>query len=156
MALFGNRLPADIRTRLSGERVLSFAPAPSGGYAVATFVALHLPGGERVPWHTVDKASWDETGMNITTVTGGVYRVDIEEPGFLPETIRERVQNSIVANRYVKLTAEAGVRFIARRIAGTDTIEWELAFDDGLDGSDPGVLAAAEQALEQVRRSLGV
>ncbi|WP_066945260.1 hypothetical protein [Microtetraspora fusca] len=164
-ALRGARLPSEVRTALDlepGERLLSHARAPEGdagdggGYAVATTLALHLPGGQRLPWHLVDKATWDENGLTVVMTDGEIHAVALPEPGLLPETIRERVTSSIVASRHVSLDARGGVRLVARRVPGSDQPRWDFVFDPGLDASDPGLRALAEQALEEVRRSLGV
>jgi hypothetical protein len=157
--LFRSRLPADVRKALAtepGERVLAHAATPAGGHAVATDRALHLPDGTRLPWQRVDKALWDDEGLRVLAVDGNEYRVALPDPGLLPETVRERVTASIVANRHVRLGNRGGVRLVARRAPGTDTLEWEFVFDRGLDPDDPGLRALAEQALEEIRRSLGV
>lgn len=157
--LFGSRLPREARTALaleSGERPISHARTPEGGHVVATTLALHLPGGPRLPWHLMDKAVWDEDGVTVTMTDGFVHRAALPEPGTLPETIRERVTSTIVASRHVTINGRGGVRLVARRIPGYDTLRWEFIFDPGLDAQDPGLRAHAEQALEEVRRSLGV
>ncbi|MGI5491556.1 hypothetical protein [Microtetraspora malaysiensis] len=159
-ALLGTRLPSEVRTTLAlkpGERLLSHArTTDGGGYAVATTLALHLPGGQRLPWHLVDKATWDENGLTVVMTDGETHAVALPEPGLLPETIRERVTSSIVASRHVTLDARGGVRLVARRVPDSDQPRWDFAFDPGLDADDPGLRALAEQALEEVRRSLGV
>ncbi|WP_245647050.1 hypothetical protein [Microtetraspora niveoalba] len=164
-ALFGGRLPSEVRTALAlepGERLLSHArtadadAGEAGGYAVATTLALHLPGGRRLPWHLVDKATWDEDGLTVVMTDGETHKAALPEPGLLPETIRERVTSTIVASRHVALDARGGVRLVARRVPGTEQPRWEFVFDPGLDPGDPGLRALAEQALEEVRRSLGV
>lgn len=157
--LFASRLPREVRTALAledGERPISHAPASEGAYAVATTQALHLPDGPRLPWHLMDKAVWDEEGVTVTMTDGAVHRVALPEPGLLPETIRERVTATVVASRHVTLNGRGGVRLVARRVPGYDSPRWEFIFDPGLDSNDPGLRAHAEQALEEVRRSLGV
>ncbi|MCC5575911.1 hypothetical protein IMZ11_09705 [Microtetraspora sp. AC03309] len=104
----------------------------------------------------VDKATWDETGLTVAMTDGEIHRVPLPEPGLLPETIRERVTSSIVASKHVPLDARGGVRLVARRVPGAEEPRWEFVFDPGLDPGDPGLRALAEQALEEVRRSLGV
>jgi hypothetical protein len=160
LSVFGSRrLPAEVRTALAlepGERTLSHARTPDGGYAVATTLALRLPGGLALSWHLVDKAAWDEKGVTVVMTDGAAHRALLPDPGLLPETIRERVTSSIVASRHVRLSERGGVRLVARRVPGADMPRWELLFDPGLDPEDPGLRALAEQALEEVRRSLGV
>ncbi|NJP90044.1 hypothetical protein HCN51_11385 [Nonomuraea sp. FMUSA5-5] len=157
MSIF-RRLPADVRKSLDterGERVLTFAQS-ADGHVVATNLALHLSDGTRVPYEEIDKASWDEEGVRVLTTAGARHFERISEPRMLPETVRERVNSTIVVNKHVSLPGRGGVRLVARRRPGGDVLGWTLVFDDGLDPSDPGVRAQAEQALEGVRRSMGV
>ncbi|MGI5282596.1 hypothetical protein ACQEVF_04630 [Nonomuraea polychroma] len=156
---FFRRLPADVRKSLTtepGERVLTFATGQAGGYLVATDLALYLPDGTRVPYETIDKASWSEEGLSVSTMDGLSHAERIDEPRMLPETIRERVNSTIVVNKHVKLPGRGGVRLVARRRPGGEVLGWTLVFDEGLDPEDPGLRAQAEQALEGVRRSMGV
>lgn len=159
-AKFGfRRLPRQVRTALAlenGERVISHAAVAGEGHVVATTQALHLPGGQRLPWHLMDRAAWNEDGVTVVMTDGATYTVPLAEPGRLPETVRERVTATIVASRHVPLGDRGGVRLVARRIPGYDTPRWEFIFDPGLNPDDPGLRAMAEQALEEVRRSLGV
>ncbi|MFB4277706.1 hypothetical protein ACBJ59_20615 [Nonomuraea sp. MTCD27] len=157
MSLF-HRLPADVRKSLTieqGERVLTFAAA-NDGFVVATNLALHLSDGTRVPYEHIDKASWDEEGVRVLTMDGVRHFERISEPRMLPETVRERVNSTIVVNKHVSLPGRGGVRLVARRRPGGEMLGWTFVFDDGLDPEDPGLRAQAEQALEGVRRSMGV
>ena len=112
----------------------------------------------RVGWHRVEHARWEETELVVTGTDGSSHRAAVPEPGPVPETIKERVTWSIVASRHVRLGDRGGVRLVARRVpgAGGPDLTWDLVFDRGLDPADPGLRALAEQALEDVRRSLGV
>ncbi|WP_043627536.1 hypothetical protein [Nonomuraea candida] len=157
MSLF-RRLPADVRKSLKteeGERVLTFARTDAG-HVVATNLALYLTDGTRVPYEEVDKASWDEEGVRLLTMDGVRHFERIAEPRLLPETLRERVNSTIVVNKHVNLPGRGGVRLVARRRPGGEVLGWTFVFDDGLDPTDPGLRAQAEQALEGVRRSMGV
>ncbi len=140
----------------AGERVLVHARTADGGYVVATDRALRLPAGAPLPWYRIDRAVWDEEGLLVVGTDGTQRRVDLPDPGRLPEAVRERVTSSILASRHVRLGDRGGVRLVARRVPGQDAAEWEFVFDAGLDPADPGLRAAAEQALEELRRNLGV
>ncbi len=155
---WGSRsLPAEAGVTLEpGERVLVHARTPDGTYVVATDRALRLPGEEPLPWYRIDRAMWDEEGLRIVATDGAERWLALPEPGRLPEAVRERVTSSILASRHVSLGNRGGVRLVARRVPGQDTAEWEFVFDPGLDPADPGLRAAAEQALEELRRNLGV
>ncbi|MFC4584855.1 hypothetical protein [Sphaerisporangium corydalis] len=155
---WGSRsLPAEAGVTLeAGERVLVHARTPDGGYVVATDRALHQPGESALPWYRIDRAVWDEEGLRVVATDGTERRIALPDPGRLPEAVRERVTSSILASRHVSLGDRGGVRLIARRVPGRDVAEWDLVFDAGLDPADPGLRAAAEQALEALRRNLGV
>ncbi|MFC4529256.1 hypothetical protein [Sphaerisporangium dianthi] len=140
----------------AGERVLVHARTPDGGFVVATDRALRLPAGVVMPWYRIDRALWDEQGLLVVGTDGARRRVELPDPGRLPEAVRERVTSSILVNRHVRLGDRGGVRLVARRVPGQETADWEFVFDAGLDPADPGLRAAAEQALEQLRRNLGV
>ncbi|MCW2876476.1 MAG: hypothetical protein JWQ95_576 [Sphaerisporangium sp.] len=140
----------------AGERVLVHARTPDGAYVVATDRALHLPGDEALPWYRIDRALWDEEGLLVVATDGAKRRLPLPEPGRLPEAVRERVTSSILVNRHVRLGDRGGVRLVARRVPGQDAAQWEFVFDPGLDPADPGLRAAAEQVLEEMRRNLGV
>lgn len=158
MSLF-HRLPAEARAALDlekGERVLTFADADEG-HVVATDLALHLPGGVRVPYEEIDRASWDEHGLlTVVTTKQRRHHARVPEPRSVPEALRERVNATIVVSKHVDLPGRGGVRLVARRKPGGDVLGWTFLYDEGLDPEDPGLRALAEQALEGVRRSMGV
>jgi hypothetical protein len=150
-------LPAEAGVTLDpGERVLVHARTEDGGFVVVTDRALRLPGAEALPWHRIDRAQWDQQGLSVTATDGTAHRVLVPEPGRVPEAVRERVTSSILVNRHVRLSAAGGVRLVARRLPGRSEAGWDLVFDPGLNPSDPGLRAAAEQALEDLRRTMGV
>ncbi|GAA5045045.1 hypothetical protein HNP84_002713 [Thermocatellispora tengchongensis] len=153
---FGRRgLPAGVELA-KGDRALTYAKAAGGGHVVVTDNALYLDDGTRLPWHTIDRGLWDEDGITVITTDGGRHRALLPDPGRVPEAVRERVTSSIVVNQHVPLPGRGGVRLVARRVPGQPELLWEFVFDQGLDPDDPGLRAHAEQALEEVRRSLGV
>ncbi|MFC6084878.1 hypothetical protein [Sphaerisporangium aureirubrum] len=155
---WGSRsLPADAAVTLEpGERVLVHAPTGTGGLVVVTDRALHLPDSTPLPWHHIDRAHWDQEGLTVTTTDGTTHRVLVPTPGRVPEAVRERVTSSILVSRHIRLTDQGGVRLVARRVPQKDTAEWDLHFDPGLNPTDPGLRAAADQALESLRRTMGV
>ncbi|WP_336204566.1 hypothetical protein [Nonomuraea sp. LPB2021202275-12-8] len=153
------RLPADVRKSLAlqpGERVLTFSPAAGDGFVVATNLALFLADGTRVPYETIDRAAWDEEGLRLLTTDGARHQAPVPDPRLLPETVRERVNATIVVNKHVALPGRGGVRLVARRRPAGEMVGWTFVFDEGLDPEDPGLRAQAEQALEGLRRSMGV
>jgi hypothetical protein len=82
-------------------------------------------------------------------------RVRLSEPRRLPETVRERVQASIVVSAYHRLGRAGGVRVVARR-TGTGEPVWSLVYDRGTDPSDPATRAEAHRILADVRAQTGL
>ena|SRR5437868_6357032 len=157
MSIF-HRLPTTVRKGLTtepGERVLTFTEGPDG-HVVATSLALYLGDGTRVPWQRIDKATWDEEGLLVVTTDGARLSAKVNEPRMLPEAVRERVNASIVVNKYVRLPGRGGVRMVARRVPGSDEFGWTVLFDEEEDAADPGARAQAEQALQALRLSMGI
>jgi hypothetical protein len=136
-----------------GERVLAV-----GGETVATDAALYLAGeeGVRLPWERVEQATWQEGVLAVREVGGRRHTIRLADPGSVPETVRERVTATVVVSTHVKLPA-GGVRIVGRRPPRADgDLRWTFVFDRGLDPDDPGLLAQAEQALEEIRRQTGL
>jgi hypothetical protein len=147
-------LPAGLSLE-KGERVLAVS-----GDTVATTGALHFQDGTaftRLPWERVEQAVWRDGVLVIREVGGGRHVVPLTDPGSVPETVRERVTATVVVSAHVKLPSGGGVRITARRPArGNAEPRWSLVFDPGLDPKDPGLLAQAEQAMEEIRRQTGL
>jgi hypothetical protein len=136
-----------------GERVLAVS-----GDTVATDAALHFRdenGFTRLPWERVEQAAWRDGLLAVREVGGARHGVRLPEPGSVPETVRERVTATVVTSTHVKLPT-GGVRIAARRPAKGGEPRWTFVFDRGLDPTDAGLLAEAEQALEEIRRQTGL
>ena len=164
-------LPASVRDTLvldRGERVLAAAALPGPGpagvvrYAVATGLALHVPvseGFERIRYESILKVRWEQDSFTLVLVRpepAGQLNVPLADPGYLPETVRERVQSTIVYSQHVALNGARGVLLSARRAPGAAQARWTMAFDAGLDATDPSLRARAAQALDEVRAQTGI
>lgn len=158
------KLPKDLAE--SGERLLTWGSGPSG-QVLASNRAIYLPssgdfmasGWTRVAWMSVDRATWEEPEVLIEGRLGGSprrWRVTLADAGRLPEVIRERVTASIVISEHVDLVEGGGARIVGRRTDGDTAVEWSITFDPGLDPDDPGLRAAAVNALADLRDSLGI
>jgi hypothetical protein len=158
------RLPAAVRDALSlrrGERVLAHATTRGGSYTVVTADALYLPtpeaGFARLPWERVEHAQWKDGWLHIREVGGGgEHHVGLAEPGAVPGAVQERVTATIVVSQYGALPGGGGVRIVGRRGRDEGEPRWTFVFDAGLDPSDPGLRAPAEQVLEDLRRQTGL
>lgn len=157
-------LPSDARAVLPferRERVLAAARLVDGSWVAATQRALLLPG-RRVDWPTVAHAEWSDEDRVLTVdrmgTAGGMpehVRLALDEPGRLPEVLRERVTTSIVASRHIVVAGRAGVRVVARRVPGADELVWQVVVDRELDPGDARVQAAGETGISELRRELG-
>lgn len=158
-----SRLPDDVKKSLElepGEQVLVWAQDESGEWLVATDAAL-LVSGRRLSWVLVERAGWDDETWTLSVEMMRPENDEPErlrwvvlEPGRLPETVRERVDASIVASRRVRVRGSQGLRVVARSARSSAELVWQVLLDPGLDASAPLVQAASEQAVEELRREL--
>lgn len=157
-------MPDEVRNSLDlprGEQVLAAAVDADDAWVVATDAALVVDG-HRVEWATVARAGWDDDASVLTVETmatpdrpAEVLRPALPDPGLLPETVRERVESSIVASRRVTVRRGASVRVVARAVPRSDELLWQVILDRGLDPADPEVTAVADEVTAQLRRELG-
>lgn len=159
------RLPKDVRAGLAfepGERVLAVALASDQSWVVATDRAV-LATGQRLDWTGVAHAEWDDGASTLTieampvatAARSAPWRLVLERPELVPETVRERVSASVVASRHVRVRGGAGVRVIARRVPGSPDLLWQVAPDRGIDLADPVVALASRTALAELQVELG-
>jgi hypothetical protein len=168
---------AHVRALLSepGERVLAWAPGAGGVPVVASTHALYVPSADassdaaagtvashvRLPYEQVASATWDEPRLDVVTVGPRRRRFEIalDEPGLVPQTVRDRVTASIVVSEHVALVGTLGARVTARRppaAGGPDEPGWNVVFDPGLDPADPALRAAADAAIARLREVTGL
>jgi hypothetical protein len=152
-------LPDDARAALPldrGEKVIAAARLVDGGWVVATGGALVGAAG-RTLWTEVAHAQWfdEEQVLVVDPVpgAGAPLRLRLAEPGRVPETVHERVMASIVLSRRVALPGGGGARLVARRGDGAD-LAWQVVPDTGTDLRAPGVQAAVDAALTDLRSEL--
>jgi hypothetical protein len=148
-----------------GERILASAGAAAGMTVVATDHALYVPerfGHRRIGWEQVDRAGWEHEGGTLwvleTAPLGSRPRrttMHVEEAGDVVDVVRERVGATVVIVRHVPISGEAGIRVVGRRPPGQDELTWTVAVDDGVDVSDPDVLARVEAAVLAAKSDVG-
>jgi hypothetical protein len=162
MRLWRRRLPRGIRRSLPlnrGERILASGVTTDGAYVAATTHALHLDL-ERYSYDKILKAVWndEEAVLEIwePSLAEGRTEIALAEPGHLPETVRERIQSTILASQHVALRGGRGVLISARRPLDGSDVRWTMLFDNGVDSRDPGVRAAANAALDDLRERTGI
>ncbi|MCW2737340.1 hypothetical protein [Nocardioides sp.] len=150
-----------------GEKVLATATATDGTVLAGTRDAFYVVADgatSRVPWEQVEAAGWDrDTDVFRLSEVGSwgeqrpVHTATIAEPGRLLELVRERVTASVVLQRHVPVSGRRGVRVIARRApSGAGGIQWVYEYDEGVDPDDAAVRDVAREALEVMRRDVGL
>ncbi len=162
------RLPAAVAQAAElreGERVLA-ASAVDGGWTFATTHALHVvttladdgapDTARRVAWTDVRSATTvpSERLLDVRLVDGARWSVPVgATPRRLPETVRERVQNSVVHARFVEVRRNKGVHVVARRTPEED-VSMQVAVDDGIDATGEDVVAQVEQVTREMTAEL--
>jgi hypothetical protein len=140
VALFGRKLPAEIREIARASRVLAYAQARQG-FVVATPEGLWWP--EEAPrliaWSSISKASWRDDALTVieADVIDDLLLVDrppvsvaLADSGALPVVVRERVERSIRSRDLVPVSGGAA-RLVARRVPGVDGVVWRARLEPG-------------------------
>lgn len=174
----GPKLPASVRDAVglgSGERVLSWAPVvtgaeagvadePTGTTLVATNHHLYAvdAAGARLlsrPWHEVDSGSWSSelTQLTVTWVDGAKpSQWVLGDTTLLPETLRERVQASVVLAQKIELGPRRTARAVIRQDLGGGGLVEQVVLGRGVRADDPEVTAMAAAALAYLREQVGL
>lgn len=143
-----------------GERRTSWALTSAGDPVVATSAGLRVPGEQLLRWADVEKATWKRPLLEVVAVaevsgTGRRWRLQLEDEGDLPETVRSAVTASVAWSTHVRLPPSGGVRAVGRRRPGQELLDWQLVYDAGTDVDDPVVREQAQQVLAEARRTIG-
>jgi len=167
------RVPADVMARADlprGEKVLAHTVAQDGTWLLGTRLHLVLvedpvsdvEGATRIPWETVEDAAWDQEDSRLRVTEIGqygeprpAYSFVVEDPALLLQLIRERVTASIVLQPWSPVRGKPGLTVIARRSPVGGAVAWMHAYDEGVDPTDPEVIAVADQALAQAQVEVG-
>ena len=158
------RVPAELKSRASGKRILAWAPSGSSWLA-ATEAALLLPKGTEpaeLSWDLILRVTWpgDFAEVAYQERAGGsprVIKVPVQgEMEVLAAVVREQVMASIVVQHHVAVDGDRGARLVARRVPGETDFRWSVVLDSGVDSSDPDVRERVDAALATLRTSLGL
>ena len=168
----GARMPEAVKQSLGlapGERVLSFAEELAGGQPTGTTVVATTYGlyavdaaGTRVvgrPWHEVDAGSWSSELQQLT-----VTWVDRAKPAqwvlgdssLLPETLRERVQASVVLAQKLEVGPRRSARAVIRQDLATGDLVEQVVLGRNARADDAELALAADEALDYLREQVGL
>jgi hypothetical protein len=161
-------LPDDVAAMELGprERILGWAECTGDhrGFVVTTNLAVTLTGGARIPYDRVIRAGWDDPVLEMVVQMASGTPTDTlrlilgaSASGAVPVVVRDRVTASIAAQRHVPLLQDGkGAQLVARKDPATQAIRWAVVFDSGVDSRDPEIRIAADEALANLRSSLGL
>lgn len=143
-----------------GERVLVTASTADGGTAAASTHALHVtrPDGavQTTRYVEILSARWDPDAATLHLVTvAGPALLRMAGESLLPETVRERVQSSIVLSQRVSARGRGGATVVARRVPGEEQLSWQIRYDGNADPDDPALSAQVEAMLAELRAQAG-
>ncbi len=165
-------LPDDVRQTLAlarGERPLASAELAGDAWAVATVAELVVvttgPGSPpavrlRRPWADVDRAAFDpERGVLtvewVDAAPDTLLRLVDTERATFPQTLRERVQWSVVISETVSVPGDGEVRVAVRRTADGAMFSQAVA-GPGVDLADPAVARVVDATESTVRGAAGL
>jgi hypothetical protein len=149
-----------------GERVLaSGVDDNTGGYVVATtfalvFVTLTTDAVFERRWLLVDAGSWqpDTSTLTVTWTDGTPARQWSfrDQPTRLPETLRERVQASVVLVTHLNLGDRRTGRVAIRQDFQTRELVAQTVLGRYARADDPEVRAHVQAALAHLRDQVGL
>lgn len=111
------------------------------------------------PWHLVDAGLWsgEDGALRVTWVDDErPARFVLDEPGMLPETLRERVQASVVLAEAIDLGGRRTARVVVRKDLSTEALLSQAVLGPGVRSSDPGVSEQLRAGLARVREQVGL
>ena len=174
-----SELPPDIVKALElakGERILAFAVDDNtGAHVVATTYTLAVvrtgagtpaagtPAVERVVrrrWLSVDAGAWEPETATLTVTWADGRRAGQwsfrDQPTLLPETVRERVQASVVLATRLNLDDRRTGRVAIRQDFATRELISQTILGRFARADDPEVQAHVEAALAHLRDQVGL
>jgi hypothetical protein len=161
------RLPTQVREAVGlsgGERVLSWGrEVASGTTVVATNHALCAVDAAGVrtlarPWHEVDGGTWSAelTQLTVTWVDGSrPSQWVLGATSLLPETLRERVQASVVLAQRIELGPRRWAKAVLRQDLATGDLVEQVVLGRGVRADDAEMTARTEAALAYLREQVG-
>ena len=162
-------MPGPLRAALrdrTREKVLAWAVDDHSGDVVvagAHHVFVLSAAGELVlerPWHLVDAGSYDpdEEALTVTWVDGSPVARWVFRGGstFVPETLRERVQASVVLAETLRLPGRRTARVVIRQDLASGTTLAQTLLGPGVRATDPEVRQVVQDAMSRLKEQVGL
>lgn len=159
MQIFKKKVSAEFREHLlPRERILAFATHAGGKIVVTNFALLSFDHHEnlRLPWDLALSAKWDEPVLVVVSqneINGPAVSRGwkLDEPGLIPDTVRERITSVQVFDQVRDVPQVGKVRFLARR--SDQKISWATLADFEISSSSQSHI---QNELTQLRQTLGI
>jgi len=158
-------MPTAVRARIdlpAGDALLAAAALVDGSYAATSRFALHRIDDDGVtswPWTDVDRAAFDPEAavVSVTLVTGATFALELtaERNRSFAQTLRERVQNSVISSSSTQLADGVVVRVAVRRASDGELFSQVIA-PGSVDLSDPGTARLVDGLELRVRQAAGL
>ena len=164
-------VPAEVATAIAPEeheKLLAWAAEDGSGVTVVAgrhrlYAVAPGPDGPQVtlsrPWHLVDAGLWsgEDGSLRVTWVDGQrPARFVLTDPGLLPETLRERVQASVIVSEALDLGNRRTARVVVREDLTTRALLSQVLLGPGVRSTDPGVSEQVSDGLARVREQVGL
>lgn len=109
-------------------------------------------------WHEVERGSWrgESNTFRLFQMGGGRFDVHLDEPGRMPELIKERMQASTVATFHYDLPRGVLRIVIRRRLDGSDEMDFYAVPSGGASLDDPKTRELAITETDRIKREYGV
>lgn len=142
-------------------RILAWTPSTGDDLVVLSpsVLSVHTGGDWRhVGWHLIERGGWNaETAqLRWQTYAGSRGAVMLPDPSRVPEVFKERVDASVVFERFVPITtgSDRGVVINARRslAEGQADIDWHATLTRGVTWRTPGLRELTDTTLAEIRR----
>ena len=163
MALFARtHLDPDLKRLAAGRRVLAPGASAEGQVGGLVDALVFKQDGEwhEQSWHRIERGSWDASGSALTwlDVDGRRWRLELTEPGRLPDFFNERVTASIACVRTVDLGRGRTALITARRELGDTSrpLVWQVAPGKGVSVDELADNPLLALTLEQLRAKFDV
>ncbi len=164
-------VPADVVAAIAPEeheKLLAWAVEVGSGITVVAgrhrlYAVAPGPDGPTVtlsrPWHLVDAGLWsgEDGSLRVTWVDGErPARFVLADSQSLPETLRERVQASVVLSEAIDLGNRRTARVVVREDLTTRALLSQVLLGPGVRSTDPGVSEQVQAGLARVREQVGL
>ena len=153
-----------------GEKVLAHTVANDGTWLLGTRLHLVLVEGPdsdvkraiQIPWETVEDAAWDQEASRLRVTEIGQYgeprpgvllrRGGSRPPAAADPRASDREHRAPAVGARARQAGSHGHRAPQ---PGRRPVAWMHAYDEGVDPTDPEVVAVADQALAQAQVEVG-